>query len=92
MSDLIYREDAIGAIESTDWYHQNRNGEMVHGANSEEDQPWFKSQDVYDALKKVLSAQPDLCEGCRWEFAFGYGECGRCKRSYDDMYEVNEDG
>lgn len=36
MNDLIKRSEAIEAIEETDWYHQNRNKDMVEGANSDE--------------------------------------------------------
>lgn len=55
-NDLIKRSDAIKAIESVDWYHQNRNKDMVHGANSNDHQPWYKAQDIYEALKTVPSA------------------------------------
>lgn len=56
MSDLIKRSDAIEAIEVVDWYHQNRNGDMVSGANSAEHQAWYKEQDIYKALEEVPSA------------------------------------
>ena len=54
--DLIKRSDAIDAIELVDWYHQNRNKDMVHGANSDEHQAWYKAEDVYKALEEVPSA------------------------------------
>ena len=54
--DLIRRSDAIEAIENTDWYHQNRNKDMVSGANSYEHQAWYKADDVYKALEAVPSA------------------------------------
>lgn len=57
MNDLIKREDAIEAIEVVDWYHQNRNKDMVSGANSDEHQAWYKAEDVYKALKEVPSAE-----------------------------------
>ena len=41
-------------------------------------------------IKKLPSAQPESCDGCEWEYAFGYGECHHCKRHYDDMYERKE--
>ena len=55
--DTIYRQDAIDAIEEVDWYHQNRNKDMVSGANSYEHQAWYKVEDVYKALESVPSAQ-----------------------------------
>lgn len=60
MENLIKREDAIDAIEGTDWYHQNRNKDMVSGANSDEHQAWYKAEDVYKALKEVPSADTEL--------------------------------
>lgn len=57
--DLIDRQAAIDAIENTDWYHQNRNKDMVSGANSAEHQAWYKAEDVYNALENLPSAQPE---------------------------------
>lgn len=55
MSDLIKREDAIEAIEGTDWYHINRNGDLVSGARSD-GTALYKAADVYKALEEVPSA------------------------------------
>lgn len=62
MDELISRQAAIDAIESTDWYHQNRNGEIVHGANSREEQAWYKADEVHAVIENLPSAQPEL----RW--------------------------
>lgn len=56
MDDLIKRSDAIEAIEIVDWYHQNKNKDMVSGANSNEHQAWYKADDVYKALEAVPAA------------------------------------
>ena len=56
MEDLIRRSDAKDAIECVTWYHQNRNKDMVSGANSAEHQAWYKAEDVYEALEAVPSA------------------------------------
>ena len=60
MSDLIERQKTIDALELTTWYHQNRNGEMVKGANNKEDQAWYKAEDVYKVLKDAPSVQPEV--------------------------------
>lgn len=60
MADLIDRHNMIDAIETIDWYHQNKNGEMVHGANSKEDQAWYKAEDVYEAVEAVPSADSPM--------------------------------
>ena len=90
-TDCISRQAAIDAMESVDWYHINKKGQLTHGANSREDEPLYKAKDVYKVLNDMPSAQSDSCNGCKWENAFGYGECDHCKRRYDDMYEVKDD-
>lgn len=34
MDDLISRQAAIDTMEDVDWYHINKDGQLVHGANS----------------------------------------------------------
>ena len=60
MSDLISRQAAIEAIENTNWYHINKNGELVRGANSQEHEPLYRASEIYAALEEVPSAQPTL--------------------------------
>ena len=57
MNDLIARYKAIEAIENVDWYHQNRNKDMVSGANDDEHQAWYKADDIYKALEAIPSAR-----------------------------------
>ena len=57
-TDTISRAAVVDAIEGVDWYHQNENGEMVHGANSAEHQAWYKAEDIYAAIEGVPPAQP----------------------------------
>lgn len=59
MDDFISREDTIEKMEEVDWYHQNKNGEMVHGANPPEHQAWYKTEDVYKVLEDMPPAQPE---------------------------------
>lgn len=58
MADLISRKTMKDAIDSTTWYHQNRNGVMVEGAHGVED-AWFKAEDVFKAIENVPTAQPN---------------------------------
>ena len=58
-------------------------------ALSEESIAWLES--AINVIAALPSAQPESCDGCKWEYAFGYGECHRCKRNFYDMYEVRED-
>ena len=57
MNDLISRAAVVDAIEGVDWYHQNQHGEMVHGANPDDHQAWYKAEDIYKAVENVPSAQ-----------------------------------
>ena len=57
--DLISRQAAIDAIEDTDWYHV-AGGELVHGANSKEDEPLYKAKDIYSVIENLPSAQPEI--------------------------------
>lgn len=60
MAEYVNREELFDAIDVTRWYHQNSNKDIVPGANSAEHQPWFKSQDIYDAIKSldVIEVEP----------------------------------
>ena len=55
--DLISRQAMIDAVDGVDWYHQNKNGEMVHGANDNDHQAWYKAEDIYKAVESVPPAQ-----------------------------------
>ena len=57
--DLISRKTAIEAMEDVDWYHINKDGQLTHGANSKEDEPLYKAEDVYKVLNDMPSAQPE---------------------------------
>ena len=57
LNDTISRAAVVDTIEGVDWYHINRNGEMVHGANDAERQAWYKAEDIYKAVESVPSAQ-----------------------------------
>jgi len=59
MDDTISRTAILDAVDGVDWYHQNQHGEMVHGANSDKHQAWYKAEDIYTAIESVQSAQPD---------------------------------
>ena len=68
MKDLIYRQDAIDALEKVDWYHQNKDKDMVLGANPPEHQAWYKEDDIFKTLEALPSAQPEIirCKDCKW--------------------------
>jgi len=60
---LIDADALTDAIDSTDWYHQAPNKEMVHGANSAEHQAWYKEQDVYATVENAPTIIPADKEG-----------------------------
>lgn len=51
---LISKEEIVDAIERTDWFHINRRGELVHGANSQTDIPLFRCSDIYETIDKLF--------------------------------------
>lgn len=87
-NDLISRQAAIDAIENTDWYHQNKNKDMVHGANSSEHQAWYKAEDVYKALKNVPSAQPEQFEITDEQAILHLQSTGWMQNHDREMYEM----
>ena len=92
---LIEIQDAIEAIQNIDWYHQNQNKDMVHGANPDEHQAWYKSQDIYEALNNVPIAHEETKTGY-WinegRFAnYHGGNVYRCSRCGNRIIEKEPD-
>ena len=87
--DLIRRSDAIEAIEVVDWYHQNRNKDMVSGANSDEHQAWYKADDVYKALEAVPSADRPQGEWVKHDDERDY--CSVCKHIFKTRTLTKQD-
>lgn len=54
---LIDADKLLDAVEEIDWYHLNNRGEMVHGANSDDHQAWYKSNDIYEVISKAPTVQ-----------------------------------
>ena len=92
MDDLIRRSDAIEAIEVVDWYHQNRNKDMVSGANSDEHQAWYKADDVYKALEAVPSADRPQGEWIPFDLTWGRSiwYCTACEESTEVPCDIWE--
>ena len=84
MSDYISRQAAIEAIENTDWYHINHSGELVHGANSNDDTPLYKADDVYKAIDAVPAADVVERKTGKWiKRALGW-KCSNCNLCTND--------
>lgn len=79
MDDLISRKAAIDEINN------------ICPVDTEYDCTLLDRVDVRCVLSDLPAAQPNTCDGCMWEDAFGYGECYRCKRAFSDMYEVKDE-
>ena len=92
MSDnSIKRSDAIEAIEGVDWYHQNKNKDMVSGANSSEHQAWYKADDIYKALEAVPSAEPIEWIPCSERLPEKYGEYLITTTYLDEPYVTTDE-
>lgn len=53
MTRLIDADRLMDVVEEIDWYHLNKRGEMVHGANSDYHQPWYKWDEVHNAIRNA---------------------------------------
>lgn len=84
MGDLIDRQAAIDALEK--WESESTWDEWCYDHKDESEK--YSVISPSSVVFGLPSAQSDSCNGCKWEYAFGYGECDHCKRSYNDMYEV----
>ena len=93
MNKLVNIEDLKDAIMCLDWYHQNKNGEMVHGA-SDEHQAWYKAEDIYHVLDTLPSAQPErTCVNCgRTANNGGWYADGRTRCPIEEHYALPKDG
>lgn len=74
-NDTISRQAVLDAVDGVTWYHQNKNGEMVHGANDKK-QAWYKADDIYHVLDTLPSAQPEQFNPCTVCQEF---DCTGCK-------------
>lgn len=54
MPKYIKKKALKNAIECCTWYHINKNGELVEGANSAEHEPLYK----YSDIKKIIKSLP----------------------------------
>lgn len=50
---LINKEKLIEMLNELTWYHQNRNKDMVSGANPDDHQAWYKADDVYKIVEDL---------------------------------------
>lgn len=86
--DLISRAVAIEAMEAVDWYHINSDGQLVHGANSKEDEPLYKAEDVYKVLNDVPSAQPEPKTGKWIKMSDADGTYYCCSECGEELYQL----
>ena len=63
---LINADRLMDAVDEIDWYHLNKRGEMVSGANDDYEQPWFKSDDIYKAIKDAPTVDAVPVVHGRW--------------------------
>lgn len=76
MNDLISRQATIDAIDNVDWYHQDRNKDMVLGANPPEHQAWYKEGDIYKAIENVPTIEERKTGW--WVYEPGMYMCSEC--------------
>ncbi len=50
---LIYANALLDVIEGIDWYHIDKMGYLVHGANSDDNIPLYKAVSIFRAIKEA---------------------------------------
>lgn len=77
MSRYIDADILLEAIEGLTWYHFNEVlGKMIEGANTNVNQPYYKSGDIFKAIDSVPSAdvvEVVRCKDCK--FNKGKNKC-----------------
>lgn len=64
---LIDANALIDTVEGLDWYHINKKGYLVHGANSSDHTPIYKAESIYRAIENAptVDAVPVVrCKDC----------------------------
>ena len=88
--DTISRKATIEAMEGVDWYHIDSDGQLTHGANSEEHEPLYKAKDVYKVLNDMPPAQPEpqsrMVFGYPLEYLVAFAEA--CRRAGVDESDL----
>ena len=51
---LVSKEEVVNAIDETIWFHINRRGELVPGANSQTDIPLFRYSDICETIDRLF--------------------------------------
>ena len=101
MRDLISRQAAIDVEGIDEQIRCEMCGNPMHtdrgcDGNCKYDEKLYERimQILGERIKPLPSVQPDKenCKDCKWEYAFGYGECHHCRRHFNDMWEMNDNG
>ena len=70
MPKYIKKKALKNAIDCCTWYHINKNGELIEGANSSEHEPLYKYSDIKKIIKglptRKFNDEPQTCDDCIW--------------------------
>ncbi len=81
MAKYIKKKALKNAIEYCTWYHINKNGKLVEGANPAEHEPLYK----YSDIKKIIKGLPtrkfedEPQTDCAWAKPLPEFNCKECK-------------
>ena len=94
MDDLISRQAAIDTLTIDEELLKRILDDVDVVGNEREKYEWGLGliESYIADMKDLPFAQPEkeTCKDCKWEYAFGYGECHHCRRHFDDMWEMND--
>lgn len=101
MPKYIKKKALKSAIDCCTWYHINKNGELVEGANPADDEPLYKYSDIKRIIKGLptrkfedepnSSEKPNDCEDCKHNKLEWYSEvCDGCSKAHSN-YEPKDE-
>ena len=89
MTKYIKKKALKDAIANCTWYHINSKGELVEGANSNDDEPLYKYTDIKRIIKglptKKIAEQTNLCEHCQFKGLSDW--CDTCRHAKTEQTE-----
>ena len=89
---LIDANALTDVIEGIDWYHIDKMGYLVHGANSDENIPLYKAVSIFRAIKEAPTVDAVEVVHGRWveDTATDMIACTECGHAWNTIDNCTE--
>lgn len=89
---LIDVDTLTDTIEDIDWYHVNKKGELVAGANPANNTPLYKAEDIYRAMLNAPAIDAEEVVHGRWveDTATDMIACTECGHAWNTIDNCTE--